>query len=83
MWDYVQQFKILLDGIMFQIQDMQHREFIIAKLLPHIQFSLTQHKVTTQAKAVEILMCLEATPKGGETLESLAQVQSHLANLTT
>jgi hypothetical protein len=36
MWDYDQWFKILLDRLTFQIQDMQHREWFIAGLLPHI-----------------------------------------------
>jgi hypothetical protein len=36
-WDYDQRFKILLDRLTFQIQDVQHREWFIAGLLPHIQ----------------------------------------------
>jgi hypothetical protein len=35
-WDYDQWFKILLDRLTFQIQDMQHREWFIVGLLPHI-----------------------------------------------
>jgi hypothetical protein len=35
-WDYDQWFKILLDRLTFQIQDVQHREWFIAGLLPHI-----------------------------------------------
>jgi hypothetical protein len=41
-WDYDQQFKILLDRLTFQIQDVQHREWFIAGFLPHIQVPLTQ-----------------------------------------
>jgi hypothetical protein len=82
MWDYDQQFKILLDRLTFQIQDVQHREWFIAGLLPHIHISLTQQKVTTQVEAMEIVMHLEAMPGGGETSVGMAQVQSHLTNLT-
>jgi hypothetical protein len=81
-WDYDQQFKILLDRLTFQIQDVQHREWFIVGFLPHIRVPLTQQKVTTQAEAVEITMHLEATPGGTETSVGLAQVQSQLANLT-
>jgi hypothetical protein len=67
---------------MFEIQDMYHREWFIVGLFPHIRVSLTQQKVTTQEKAVEIVMRLEATPGGGKTSASLAHKQSQLANLT-
>jgi hypothetical protein len=36
MWDYDQRFKVLLDRLTFQIEDMQHREWFIMGLLPHI-----------------------------------------------
>jgi hypothetical protein len=67
MWDYDQQFNILLDRMTFQIQDVQHREWFIAGLLPHIRVPLTQQKVMTQEEAMEISMRLEATPGGVET----------------
>jgi hypothetical protein len=64
MWDYDQWFNLFLDRLMFHIQDVQHREWFIVGLLPHIQVPLTQKKVTTQVEVVEIVMCLEATPRG-------------------
>jgi hypothetical protein len=67
---------------MFQLQDIQHKEWFIVGILPHIQVPLTQQKVMTQVEAMEIAMHLEATPRGGDTSIGLAQVQSHLANLT-
>jgi hypothetical protein len=82
MWDYDQLFNILLDRLTFQLQDIQHREWFIVGLLPHIRVPLTQQKVMTQVEAMEIAMRLEATPRGGETLVGLAQVQSQLTNLT-
>jgi len=73
-WNYDQRFKILLDRPMFHIQDIQHREWFIVGLLPHIHVPLTQQKVMTQAKVVEIAMHLEATPRGGKTSIGLAKV---------
>jgi hypothetical protein len=49
-WDYEQWFKILLDQLAFQIQDVQHREWFIEGLLPHIRVPLTQRKVMNQSK---------------------------------
>jgi hypothetical protein len=67
MWDYDQQFKIMLDRFRFHIQKIQHREWFIVGLLPHIHVPLTQQKVMTEAKFVEIVMHLESTLGGGET----------------
>jgi hypothetical protein len=67
-WDYDQWFKILLDRLTFQFQDVQHNKWFSVGLLPHIQVSLTLKKETTLG--------------GGETLARLAHVQSQLANLT-
>jgi hypothetical protein len=61
---------------------VQHKEWFIVGLLLHIRVSLTQQKVTTQVEAVEIAMCLEATPGDADTSVGLVQVHSQLANLT-
>lgn len=55
-WDCDQWFEILLEKLTFQIQDVQHREWFIVGLLPHIHILLTQQKVTTQLEAVKIAM---------------------------
>jgi len=81
-WDYEKWFKILLDRLAFLIQVVKHRELFILGLLRHIQVSITQKKVMNQAEAVEIMIRLEATLGGAETLTGLVQVQSQLANLT-
>jgi Tfp pilus assembly protein PilN len=59
---------------------VHHREWLIARLLPHIQFLLTEQKVMTQVEVVEIVMHLEDTPRGIEKSVGLAQVQLQLAN---
>ena len=74
-WDYHQWFNIFLDRLTFQLQEIQHREWFIVRLLPHIPVPLTQQKVTNQAEDVEISMRLEATPGGSETSIGMVQVQ--------
>jgi hypothetical protein len=48
----------------FQIPNEQHREWIIASFFIHIHCSLTQQKVTSQPKELEIVMKLEASTIG-------------------
>ena len=66
---------------MFQIHDVEHWEWFIVGLLPHIWVSLIQWKVKTQVGVVDIVMHLEVTPRGEEISIGLAQVQSQLANM--
>jgi hypothetical protein len=80
-WDFDQRFKILMDQLTFHIIDEQHREWFIVGFLPHIHFPLTQQKITSQSKALNITMKLEASPVG-ENGAGMAQVQSQLAALT-
>jgi hypothetical protein len=47
-----------------QIPDQQHQEWFIAGLIPHIHMPLIQQKVGLQPKALEIVMKLEAYPRG-------------------
>ena len=76
MWNYDQRIKILLDRLTFQIQYVQHIEWFIMGRLPHIWFPLTQQMVTMQSKELNIAMCVESIPEGGESLAGLAHVQS-------
>jgi hypothetical protein len=43
----------------FQIPDEQHREWFIVGLLSHTRYLLTQQKVKSKPKALEIAMKLE------------------------
>jgi hypothetical protein len=49
-------------------------------MFPHIGYPLTQHKVTSQSKDLEIAMKLESYPIG-ESSAGNAQVQVELAAL--
>ena len=44
-WDFDQRFKVLLDQVSFTISPVQHKEWFIASLLPHIRTPLMQQKV--------------------------------------
>ena len=68
MWDFDQRFKTLLGQVNFEFPAQQHQEWFIAALLPHIQLPLMQQKVTSQSKALEIAMRLEASPMPESTL---------------
>ena len=60
--------------------DMQHKEWFIAMLLPHIRGPLMQQNIATQTEALELEMKLEASPiRYGAT--GMIQIQSQLANL--
>ena len=42
--------------------DGKHCEWFVASLLPHLRVALSQQKIGTQAKALEIVMRLHETP---------------------
>ena len=60
-WEFDQNFKTLLDHLIFDIDAQQHKDRFIAALLSHIRLSLMQQKVASQAEALEIVMNLEAS----------------------
>ena len=47
-WDFDQSFKTLMDKVSFQMFDVQHKEWFIVALLPHIQGSLMQWNIESQ-----------------------------------
>jgi hypothetical protein len=53
---------------------MQHRELFIVGLLPHLRIPLTQKKVTSQSKGLEIKMQLKSTLAGEKNLVGMEQV---------
>jgi hypothetical protein len=81
-WEFDQKFKVLMDRFTFQIPDAEHREWFIARLLPHVRIPLTQQKVATQFEALEIAMKLEATTPAIDSNLGMAILQSKLEVLT-
>ena len=67
-WDFDQRFKTLMAWVSFDMSDIQHKEWFIAELVPHIRRPLMQQKIVTQREALEIAMKLEASPIGEITV---------------
>ena len=67
--------------VSFQLSDVQHKEWFIASLLPHIWTPLMQKKCVLPIEAREIAMKLEASSVGDTSL-GMMQIQSQLENLT-
>ena len=63
-WDFDQRFKNFMAKVIFQMSDVQHKEWFIATMLPHICIPLMQHKIVSQIKALELVMKLEASQVG-------------------
>ena len=61
--------------------DVQHKEWFIAALLPHIQGPLMQQHIESHMEALELEMKLEASPIG-DGAAGMVQIQSQLADLT-
>ena len=63
------------------MSDAQHKEWLIAALVSHIQQPLMQQNIVTQSEALKIAMKLEASPIG-ENVVCMNQIQAQLENLT-
>ena len=63
-WDFDQRFKTLMVKVRFQMSDVQHKEWFIASLLPHIHGPLMQQNIESQIEALDLAMKLEASPIG-------------------
>ena len=61
--------------VSFQMSDVQHKEWFIAALLPHIQTPLMQQEIVSQIEDREISMKLEASLVG-YTSSGMMQIQS-------
>ena len=80
-WDFDQRFKALIARVIFKMRKVQHKEWFITALVPHIKQLLMQQKIVTWSEALEIAMKLEALPIG-ETAVGMNQIQAQVANMT-
>ena len=60
-WELDQRLKCKIQEANMNLTEGQHREWFVSSLLPHLRVSLSQQKITTQAKALEIAMRLHET----------------------
>ena len=80
-WDFDQRFKTVMARVSFDMSDIQHKEWFIVELVPHIRHPFMQQKIVTQSEALEIAMKLEASPVG-ENATSRNQIETQPMNLT-
>jgi len=62
------------------LMDGQHREWFVALLTPHLRNVMSQQKLTTQAKALDIVMRLHETLVQDLNL-GVQQIHAQLKNL--
>ena len=62
-----------MSWVSFDMSDIQHKEWFIVALFPHIRHPLMQQKIATQSEALEIAMKLEASPVE-ETVVGMNQI---------
>ena len=67
--------------VSFEMSDVQHKEWFIAAIVPHILQPLIQQKIAAQCEALEITMKLEASLVGESTV-GMNHIQVQLENLT-
>ena len=76
-WDFDQRFKSLMEQVNFDMSEVEHKEWFIATLVPHIRHPLVQQKIAAKSEALEIAMKLEASPIE-ETAIGMSQMQVNL-----
>ena len=80
-WELDQRFKTLMAKFSFQMSNVHHKEWFIARMFPHIREPLMQPNIQSQTEALELKMKLEASPISNGAA-GMVQIQSQLANLT-
>ena len=61
-WDLDQRLKGMIHEANMTLTNAQHCTWFVASLTPHLRMALSQQKLSTQAKALEIAMRLHETP---------------------
>lgn len=60
-WDLDEILKSMIQEANMTLTDAQHHAWFVASLMPHLRTMLSQHKISTQAEALEIAMRLHET----------------------
>ena len=61
-WDLDQRLKSVIREANMTLTDAQHHAWFIASLTPYLKLALSQHKISTQKKALEAAIQLHETP---------------------
>lgn len=79
-WDLDQRLKSTIREANMMLTDPQHHVSFVASLTPHLRMALSQQKISTQAKALEIAMRLHEMPIQDLGL-GVQQIHTQLQNL--
>jgi len=79
-WELDQRLKCKIREANMNLMDGQHREWFVALLLPHLRVALSQHKIMTQAEALEIAMRLHEMSMQDSNL-GVQRIHAQLQNL--
>ena len=63
------------------MSDVQHKEWFIAVMLPHLHTPLRKQNILSHSEALYFSKKLEASPVG-ETGEGMIKIQLQISNLT-
>ena len=75
-WDFDQRFKTLKGKVIFHMSDIQHKEWFITALFPHIRLPLMQQYIVSQSKSLELNIKLEVV------LNYVISFPPHLAQIS-
>jgi len=78
-WELDQRLKCKICEANMNLMDGQHCEWFVASLLPHLRVSLSQQKIGTQTKAMDIAMRLHETTIQDAAL-GVQQIHAELQN---
>jgi len=60
-WDLDQRLKSTIREANMTLTDGQHHTWFVMSLAPHLQMTLSQQRISTQAEALEIAMSMHET----------------------
>ena len=78
-WDLDQRLKSSIHKANMTLTDGKHCAWFVASLMPHLRTTLSQHKISTQAEALETTMRLHAIPILDPWL-GVQQIQAQIQN---
>ena len=80
-WELDQRLKFTIHEANMTLTDGHHCMWFVASLTPHLRTALSQHKISTQAEALETTMRLHVTPILDLGL-GVQQIHAQLQNLS-
>lgn len=79
-WDLDEGLKSMICEANMMLTDVQHHAWLVVSFTPHLRMTLSQQKISTSDKALEIEMRLHETPIQHPGL-GVQQIHAQLQNL--